>query len=74
MSWATTLESVKKDNDNKQGHKMKYQVVVIEDETGDKDNIGEPNVSLRMAEKVEKGLNINLDHDNFSTDIEEVED
>ena len=53
---------------------MKYQVVVIEDETGDKDNIGEPNVSLRMAEKVEKGLRINLDHDNFSTDIEEVED
>ncbi len=53
---------------------MKYQVVVIEDATGEKDNIGEPNVSLRMAEKVEKGLSINLNHDEYSTDIIEVED
>lgn len=69
----TILNQVRKATKTK-GQKMKYQVVVIEDETGEKDNIGDPNVSLRMAEKVEMGLSINLDHDNFSTKIEEVED
>jgi hypothetical protein len=51
---------------------MRHQVVVICDETGKVEKIGEPNKSLRMAEKVEAGLGINLNWDRYSTAIQPV--
>jgi len=53
---------------------MRHQVVVICDETGKVEKIGEPNKSLRMAEKVEAGLGINLNWDRYSTAIQPVDE
>ena len=39
-----------------------YHVVVIETKTGDLDSRIDVGTSLRKAEKIERGININLDH------------
>jgi len=50
-----------------------YQVV-IKSFTDDYEKRMQPVSSERIAEKMEKGANINLNHDEFYTTIEEVEE
>jgi len=47
---------------------MNYSVNIIETETGEVVETIEVG-SYRKAERVERGVNINLDHDNFHTEI-----
>jgi len=48
---------------------VKY-FVIIADESGNEESRMGPFHSLREAEKVESGANINLDHWNYHTSIE----
>lgn len=50
----------------------KYQVVIIEMETDEIVERFEPCATEREAERLEDGVNINLNHDEFMTQIEEV--
>ena len=46
-----------------------YHVVVIETKTGNLESRFDVVTSLRKKKKIERGININLDHANFHTEI-----
>jgi hypothetical protein len=50
---------------------MKYKVIIMETETGEIVQEMEPTTE-RMAERIERGANINLNHDSFHTEIVEA--
>ena len=52
----------------------KYWVEVVEYETDEVVSRVGPEISERQAERLERGMNINLNHDRFFTRIDEVED
>jgi hypothetical protein len=52
----------------------KYFVEIIEDETGAVEKRIECSGSERMAEKVQRGVEINLNHEDYSTRIVKEEE
>jgi hypothetical protein len=52
---------------------MKY-TVVIKSFIGDYEKRMQPVSSERIAEKIERGANINLNHEEYYTEIEKVEE
>ena len=52
----------------------KYFVEIVEYETDEVALRLGPEINERQAERLERGMNINLNHDRFFTRIDEVED